>query len=59
MLPPDLVLANARVRTVDGRNTVASAVAVKDGRFVAVGDHSEVSVLEGPAPASRTSAARR
>ena len=29
----DLVLENGRIHTMDGRNTVASAVAIRDGRL--------------------------
>lgn len=35
---PDLVLANAEVLTLDRFDTVASAVRIRDGRIVAVGD---------------------
>ncbi|MDP9366609.1 MAG: amidohydrolase [Chloroflexota bacterium] len=45
---PDLVLVEARVRTLDDRDRVASAVAVKDGRVVAVGADDEVRTLAGP-----------
>ena len=38
----DLVLTNARILTVDGRFRVAAALAVRDGRFVAVGSNEEV-----------------
>jgi predicted amidohydrolase YtcJ len=34
---PDLVLTNARVHTMDARNTMATAIAVRNGRFLAVG----------------------
>ena len=45
---PDLILVNARVRTVDAHDTVASAVAIKTGRIVAVGLDDEVRPLAGP-----------
>jgi len=38
----ELVLLNARVITVDQKFTIASAVAIKDGRFAAVGSDREV-----------------
>lgn len=38
----DTILANARVRTLDPDRTSASAVAVKDGHIVAVGDDGDV-----------------
>ncbi len=40
--PADLVLVNGNIVTVDERFTVASALAVQDGRFVAVGSNNEV-----------------
>lgn len=38
----DLILLNGRFTTLDRANPEASAVAVKDGRFVAVGSESDV-----------------
>lgn len=48
--PPfaDLVILNARVHTVDDATPVATAFAVDDGRFVAVGDDALVRVYVGP-----------
>ena len=34
----ELVLVNGRIHTMDGRNTVAKTVSIRNGRFVAVGD---------------------
>jgi predicted amidohydrolase YtcJ len=36
--PPDLILTNGRIHTMDPRNTVARVVAIRNGRFVIVGD---------------------
>jgi predicted amidohydrolase YtcJ len=44
---PDLVLVNGRIHTVDDANPAASAVAVKGGRFVAVGADDEIRALAG------------
>lgn len=44
----DSVLLNGRVYTLDDSQPWASAVAIRDGRFVAVGDRSSVSSLVGP-----------
>lgn len=44
----DLVVRNARVRTLDARGTVAGAVAVRNGRIVALGTNGEVEGLRGP-----------
>src|SRR5688572_21758083 len=33
-----LALVNGRIHTMDARNTIASAVAIRNGRFVSIGD---------------------
>ncbi|HEX5107745.1 MAG TPA: amidohydrolase family protein [Vicinamibacterales bacterium] len=38
-----LVLTNGRVHTFDGRNTIARAVSIRNGRFVTVGDSAPTS----------------
>lgn len=43
----DLVIENARIYTVDASRTWAEALAVKDGRFVYVGNGSGVQELKG------------
>jgi len=43
----DLVVTNAKVYTVDSRRPRAEAFAVKDGRFVAVGNNDDISGLSG------------
>jgi predicted amidohydrolase YtcJ len=45
---PSLVLLNGKVITVDARFTVAEAVAVRDGRILAVGTTAEIKRLIGP-----------
>jgi predicted amidohydrolase YtcJ len=47
-LSPDLILTNGRFYTLDARSTIAQAVAIKDGRFVAVGAGAPVGTLAGP-----------
>lgn len=44
---PDLILHNGRITTLDRANPVATAVAIKDGRFVAVGADADVMPLAG------------
>ena len=44
--PPDLVLHNARIYTVDSRNSVAEAVAIAGERIVQVGKDREVLALK-------------
>jgi predicted amidohydrolase YtcJ len=46
--PADLVLVDARILTVDKAFSTATALAVRDGRFVAVGSNEEVRRLVGP-----------
>ncbi|HSB95717.1 MAG TPA: amidohydrolase, partial [Spongiibacteraceae bacterium] len=41
----DLILYNAQITTLDRSNSFASAVAIADGRFIAVGSDSEAMVL--------------
>jgi predicted amidohydrolase YtcJ len=36
--PQDLTLVNGRIHTMDGRNSIASSVSIRNGRFAAVGD---------------------
>jgi len=45
--PPQLVLTGGTIHTLDAEQTVAEAVAVRDGRIVAVGDATEVLQLIG------------
>jgi predicted amidohydrolase YtcJ len=48
-LAADMLLVGGKVITVDGADTVAQAVAVKDGLIQAVGDDAEVAALAGEA----------
>ncbi|WP_265534632.1 amidohydrolase [Pseudomonas saponiphila] len=45
----DLILFNGRLHTVDRAKPQASAVAIKDGRFIAVGNDAEAMALRGAA----------
>ena len=44
----DLVLENGRFYTVDAKRNWAQAVAVRDGRFVYVGNDEDVAAFKGP-----------
>jgi predicted amidohydrolase YtcJ len=44
---PDLILYNARFTTLDRSNPTAAAVAIKDGKFAAVGGNVEILPLAG------------
>ena len=43
----DLIIMNARIATQDDDRSIASAVAIKDGRFMAVGTDKEVMAYRG------------
>ena len=45
---PDLILHRGMFTTLDRSNPTASAVAIKDGKFIAVGHDQEVMLLAGP-----------
>ncbi|HWT98405.1 MAG TPA: amidohydrolase [Terriglobales bacterium] len=47
-MQPDLILTNGKFTTLDRSNPVASAVAVADGRFTAVGEVGAIMALKGP-----------
>ncbi len=47
--PADLMLRGARIRTLDPRRPEAGAAAIRDGRFLAVGEEPEVMAHQGPA----------
>ncbi|MEN2428180.1 amidohydrolase [Chromobacterium vaccinii] len=49
MATADVILRNGRIATLDRRKPLAGAVAVKDGRFLAVGEEAEIMALAGPA----------
>src|SRR5262245_60176683 len=46
--PPDVILSNGKVITVDERFTIAQAVAIRGERIVAVGTNQELAALAGP-----------
>lgn len=46
--PPDLILFNGRICTLDRARPTASAVAISTGSFTAVGSDSEIRALAGP-----------
>lgn len=46
---PNLIVINGKVLTVDSQFTIAEAVAVRDGRILAVGNTDHIRRLAGPA----------
>ncbi len=47
-LSPDLILHSGKIVTVDGAFSIAEAVAIYNGRFVAVGQNAAVQAMAGP-----------
>ncbi len=47
--PADRILVNGRILTVDAQDRVAEAIAIRDGRILAVGTTAEIERLAGPA----------
>ncbi len=47
-LSPDLIVRNGRIYTLDATGSIASALAVKAGRIVAVGEDTAIGSLAGP-----------
>ena len=47
-LSPDTILSNGQIYTLDPAGTIAQAVAIKEGRIVAVGADAEIKTLAGP-----------
>jgi predicted amidohydrolase YtcJ len=45
---PDLIVVNGKILTVDASFTIAEAVAVRDGRVLAVGTTADIRRLTGP-----------
>jgi predicted amidohydrolase YtcJ len=48
MRQTDLIITNAKITTLDRTNPLADAVAIRDGRFIAVGSEAEVRVSTAP-----------
>jgi predicted amidohydrolase YtcJ len=46
--PPDLIVINAKVTTMDPAQPTAQAFAVRDDRFIAVGSTTDIKALAGP-----------
>ena len=44
----DLILRNGRIYTVDDKRSWASAVAIRNGRYIAIGDDAAVAPHKGP-----------
>jgi predicted amidohydrolase YtcJ len=47
-LPPDLIIHNAKITTLNPQQPSAQALAIKDGRILALGSESDVLALKSP-----------
>jgi predicted amidohydrolase YtcJ len=47
-MPADLIISNANIHTVDPARPKATAMAIRDGKFLAVGEGPEVEAHRGP-----------
>ena len=56
---PDIVLLNARVATLDRSNPEAEAVAIRDGKIMAVGSGRDIGPMAGPETRSIDAGGRR
>src|ERR1700693_3387333 len=56
---PDTMLLNARVSTLDRSTPEAEAVAIRDGRILAVGSARDVGAMAGPETRSIDAGGRR
>jgi predicted amidohydrolase YtcJ len=45
--PPDLILVNGTIITIDARDRIAEAVAIQGDRIIAVGDTTDIDSLSG------------
>ena len=46
--PPDVIIVNAKIYTVDNKFSTAEAVAITDGKFVAAGTTAQIRKLSAP-----------
>lgn len=47
-LPADLILLHGKILTVDAKDSIAQAIAIRQGKIVAVGSDEQISKLGGP-----------
>jgi len=59
MVNASLIVSNARITTMDATAPEASALAVRDGRFLAVGSAADVDAYRGPGTLTLDAAGRR
>jgi hypothetical protein len=47
-MPADLIITNAKIYTMDPARPIASGLAIRDRKFLAVGDATELAGVDGP-----------
>src|ERR1700724_1360351 len=47
-VPADLILTHGKILTVDTKDSVAQAVAIRQGKIIAVGSDQQIQALAGP-----------
>jgi predicted amidohydrolase YtcJ len=47
--PPDMILFHGRILTVDSRDSIAEALAIRDGKIIAIGNDRDIHRLAGAA----------
>jgi predicted amidohydrolase YtcJ len=47
-LPADLILVHGKILTVDAKDSIAQAIAIRQGKIIAVGSDEQISKLGGP-----------
>jgi predicted amidohydrolase YtcJ len=47
-LPADLILLHGKILTVDAKDSIAQAIAIRQGKIIAVGSDEQISKLGGP-----------
>jgi predicted amidohydrolase YtcJ len=47
-IPADLILIHAKILTVDPKDSIAQAVAIREGKIIAVGSDQQIQPLAGP-----------
>ncbi len=46
--PADMIIHHAKLVTLDAKSNVTEAIAIRDGRIIAVGEDGEILALQGP-----------
>ncbi len=50
--PADLILIHGKILTVDAKDSIAQAIAIRQGKIIAVGSDQQIHSWPGPKPTS-------